>query len=177
MRWLLGALGVVTVAGFVAYDVRDRLPAAYTLQAKAAEVCASLPKPGLEGRYQTYPACPWAVRVGPKQVVSGILQPTDHGAWFLPDDDEPPKGTTAWLEWRVEPTLRLWMDEEAGRSWQRLQANNRRRPEGPAYRVKLRGWLTTEAGESGRNEPGAQVLLVDAFLSVSPESPEDGAPG
>jgi hypothetical protein len=92
-RWLLAALAVVTVAGFVAYDFRDRLPRPYdikfTLEAKAAETCAALPKPGREGRYQDYPACPWTVSVGPKQEFSGIISVNESGAYFSPIDTEP----------------------------------------------------------------------------------------
>jgi hypothetical protein len=176
MRWLLAALALLVVAGFVAYDFRDRLPSSYTLEAKTAEACASLPKPGREGRYQNFPACPWNDRVGPKQEFSGILQPNEHGAWFLVDDYEPRKGSDAWPEWRVfGPSWGVWVDEKASRSLQRLKANHALDPDSPAHRVKLRGWRTVKAGNYGYayyvKKP--HVLFVDEFTSVEPEYPED----
>jgi hypothetical protein len=175
MRWLLAALALLVVAGFVAYDFRDRLPGPDALEAKAAEACAALPKPGREGRYQAYPACPWTVSVGPKQEFSGIIQPGEHGALFLPGDFE--TGTTkgGWAErYLLAPHWALQIDEKAARSLERLNADPFD-PYGGLHRVRLRGWRTVQTGQYPQASYGKlpHVLFIDEFISVEP-MPQDG---
>jgi hypothetical protein len=130
-----------------------------------------LPKLGIEGRYQGYPACPWTVRVGPKQTFSGILQGGEHGTWFLSDVNEPLKGTDAWFEWRFGPNWGIWADNKADRSLPRLKVDPFD-PIGPPHRVKLRGWRTVQPGKFGYayyvQKP--HVLFVDEFISAEPEA-------